>query len=91
MDLGDTHELRFGTLLATGPTTSLRAAFSWARFDKPRVGSIRLPVNDQTTGLLEFGASIVLTDRVALDVLLAAGLTRNAPDFQLSVALPIRF
>jgi hypothetical protein len=41
--------------------------------------------------MLELGASIVLTGSMAVDVQLGIGLTSNAPDFRLSVALPIRF
>lgn len=91
VDPGNTHGLRFGTALATGPDTSLRAAFNVNFFDKTRLGDVALAGTDDTSALFEFGGSAVLTESTALDVLVGAGLTRSAPDFRITVALPIRF
>lgn len=88
---GDTHGLRFGTALATGPDTSLRAALNVSFFEKTRFGGVALAGTDDTAALFEFGGSLVLTESMALDVLVGAGLTRSAPDFRVGIALPIRY
>lgn len=91
VDLGNSQTLRLGTALATGPDTSLRSALSMTFFEKAKFGEKSLPGSDNALGMLELGASIVLTGSMAVDVLLGIGLTSNAPDFRLSIALPIRF
>jgi len=91
VDPGNTNSLRVGTILATSPNTSLRAAFNVAYFNKTRISGQTIPGSDQTFGLLEFGGSMVLSERTALDVAVGAGVTSNAPDFRISVAVPIRF
>jgi hypothetical protein len=91
VDPGNSHGIRFGAALATSPETSLRAAYNLTFFDKTRYGGAELAGTDTPYGLLEFGGSTVLTDSMALDVVVGAGLTRSAPDFRITVALPIRF
>lgn len=91
VDLGNSQTLRLGTALATGPDTSLRSALSMTFFEKTKFGGRSLPGTDNTLGMLELGGSVVLTGSMALDVLFGIGLTSNAPDFRITVALPIRF
>ncbi|RJG03520.1 hypothetical protein D3878_19555 [Noviherbaspirillum sedimenti] len=91
VDLGNSHGLRFGTALATGPDTSLRAALSMTFFEKTRFGGVPIPGTDDALGILELGGSAVLNGSMALDILLGIGLTSNAPDFRVTAALPIRF
>lgn len=88
---GNANGLRFGAILATSPGTSLRAAFNLTLYDKTKLGGIERTGSDDPYGLLEFGGSAVLTDSMALDVLVGAGVTHNAPKYRISVALPIRF
>lgn len=88
---GNANGLRFGAILATSPGTSLRAAFNLILYNKTKFGGIARAGSDDPYGLLEFGGSAVLTDSMALDVLVGAGVTRNAPKYRISVALPIRF
>lgn len=88
---GNSNGLRFGTMLATSPGTSLRAAFNLTFYDKTRFGGIERAGSDDPYGLLEFGGSAVLTESTALDVLVGAGVTHNAPKYRITVALPIRF
>ncbi|SFV11177.1 hypothetical protein SAMN05216552_103351 [Pseudoduganella namucuonensis] len=87
---GNVHGLRFGTALAAGPTTSLRAAFNVNFLGRTKYGGERLQ-NDDPTAFLEFGGSAVLTESTAIDVIVGAGLTRNTPDFRITISLPIRF
>lgn len=91
VDPGNSHGVRFGTALATGPNTSLRAAFNLTYFDSTKVGGVAIEGSEDPSALLELGGSVVLGERTALDVLLGAGLTRNAPDYRITVALPVRF
>lgn len=91
VDPGDIHGLRFGTALATGPDTSLRAALNLSYYSKTKVGGVSLRGTDDPSGVFEFGGSVVLSESTALDVLVGAGLTNNAPDYRITVALPIRY
>ena len=88
---GNANGLRFGAILATSPGTSLRAAFNLIFYNKTKFGGIPRAGSDDPYGLIEFGGSAVLTESMALDVLVGAGVTHNAPDYRISVALPIRF
>jgi hypothetical protein len=87
---GNIYGLRFGTALATAPATSLRAAFTLNWLDKTRIGGAPVPTDD-VNAFLELGGSAVLTPSIAIDIVFAAGLTRNTPDFRLMVSLPVRF
>jgi hypothetical protein len=87
---GNIYGLRFGTALATAPATSLRAAFTLNWLDKTRIDGTPVPTDD-VNAFLEFGGSAVLTPSTAIDIVFAAGLTRNTPDFRLMVSLPVRF
>jgi hypothetical protein len=91
VDPGNNHGLRIGTALAASPSTSLRAAFTGTFYDEARVGGVALRGSDDPVGMLELGASVTMSDSTALDVSVGAGVTHNAPDFRISVALPIRF
>ena len=88
---GNANSLRFGTIFATSPSTSLRAAFNLTLFNKTKIGGIPRVGSDDPFGLFEFGGSGVLSESTALDVLVGAGVTRNAPKYRITVALPIRF
>jgi hypothetical protein len=87
---GNIYGVRFGAALATAPTTSLRAAVSLNWLDKTRINGAPVPTDD-VNAFLELGGSAVLTASTAIDIVFAAGLTRNTPDFRLMVSLPVRF
>jgi hypothetical protein len=53
-------------------------------------GGAAVPPND-VNAFLELGGSAVLTPSTAIDIVFAAGLTRNTPDFRLMVSVPVRF
>jgi hypothetical protein len=91
VDLGNSQTLRLGTALATGPDTSLRSALNVTFFEKTKFGGKSLSGTDDPLGMLELGGSVVVTNSTAVDVQLGIGLTSNAPDFRITVALPIRF
>jgi outer membrane putative beta-barrel porin/alpha-amylase len=91
IDPGDGFGFRAGTLLAASPETSLRATFDMARTARTKVGGSDIPGSDTTAGVLEFGVATLLSRRTLLDVQLGIGITPDAPDYRLRLALPIRF
>jgi hypothetical protein len=92
VDPGDAIGIKVGALLAASPETSLRAAFDFTRSGRARVGDTP-PVagSDATVGILEIGLATLLTAKTLLDVELGIGVTPDAPDFRVRLALPIRF
>jgi hypothetical protein len=91
VDPGDAVGLKVGSLLAASPETSLRAAFETTRFGRTRVAGSSVAGSDATVGILELGLATLLTARALLDVELGIGVTPDAPDFRVRLALPIRF
>ena len=91
VDPGDTIGLKVGTLLAASPETSLRASFELTRSARTRIAGADVAGSDTTVGILEVGLAKALTRRTMLDVQLGIGVTADAPDFRLRLALPIRF
>jgi hypothetical protein len=91
VDPGDGIGLRAGTVLAASPETSLRATFELARFAATRIDGVAVSGSDTLGAILEIGLSKVLSRRTLLDVGLGIGLTPDAPDFRLRLALPMRF
>jgi hypothetical protein len=91
VDPGDTIGLKAGTLLAASPETSLRASFELTRSGRTRIAGADVPGSDTTVGILEVGLAKTLSRRTLLDVQLGMGLTPDAPDFRIRLAVPIRF
>jgi hypothetical protein len=91
VDPGDGVGLRAGTLLAASPETSLRASFELTHFSRTRLAGRDVAGSDTTVGIVEIGLSKVLTRRTLLDFQLGIGLTPDAPDFRIRLAVPIRF
>lgn len=83
--------LNFGTILATSPSTSLRAVFETTWGGETEIGGDRLDGSDFVSASLNLGASIVLAPRLLFDIKGTFGLTEDAPDFGITVSLPIRF
>jgi BMFP domain-containing protein YqiC len=88
---GDAVGLKVGTVLAASPETSLRASFELTRSGRTRIAGADVAGSDTTVGILEVGLAKTLTRRTMLDVQLGIGVTPDAPDFRLRLALPIRF
>jgi hypothetical protein len=91
VDPGDAIGLKAGTLLAASPETSLRASLELSRAGRTRIAGTDVPGSDTTLGVLEIGFAKLLTRRTLLDFSIGVGLTPDAPDFRLRLALPIRF
>lgn len=83
--------LNFGTILATSPSTSVRALFETTWGGETEIDGDKLEGSDFVSASLKLGASIVLAPRLLFDVQGTVGLTDEAPDFGVKVSLPIRF
>jgi hypothetical protein len=91
VDPGDAFGLKFASLLAASPDTSLRAGFDVTRSGRSRVAGSAVAGSDATVGLVELGLATLVTARALLDLELGIGITPDAPDFRLTLSLPIRF
>lgn len=91
IDPGDEFGLSLGTVLAASPETSLRFFLAQTFVDDLEIGGREVEGSDQVSTSLLIGASSVIAPRVVLDVTVGAGLTDDAPDYFISVSLPIRF
>jgi len=91
VDPGDSVGVRAGALLAASPETSLRVGFEINRFGRTYLAGSAVPGTDATVGLIELGVASLISSRTLLDVNLGVGITQDAPDFRLRIALPIRF
>lgn len=91
VDPGDAIGIKAGTLLAASPETSLRTAIDLSRVGRAHIAGSAVPGTDATVGILELGLSSLLTRRTLLDVNLGIGITPDAPDFRVRLAVPIRF
>jgi hypothetical protein len=89
--LGDEYDWQLGGLLAVSPDTSLSLAFSQLFKERTAVNAQPIAGSDGVAGQLLFGLDQVLTPKMLLDVSLGVGVTRDAPDYSLTVSLPIRF
>jgi hypothetical protein len=88
---GEVTGLKVGTILAASLETSLRLAFDVSRTARTRVNGQKTPGTDTSIGVLEIGLGSVLSARTVLDVRVGVGLTPDAPNYRIDVALPMRF
>jgi hypothetical protein len=88
---GDQYGFTLGTLLAASPETSLRFQFQTTFIDDIKVDGTTIDDSDQAQGVLVIGASSILGRGVLLDVAGGIGLTDDAPDYIVTISLPIRF
>jgi len=88
---GDAIDLQLGALLAVSPETSLSVGFAQQFRGRTSVDGRSIAGSDGVAAVAQFGVDQVLSPRAALDVSLGVGVTRDAPDYALTVSLPIRF
>jgi hypothetical protein len=88
---GDMLGLKAGALLAASPETSLRASFELTHSGRTRIAARDVAGSDTTVGILELGLAKTLSRRTLLDIQLGIGVTADAPDFRLRIAVPVRF
>jgi hypothetical protein len=88
---GNGTGLTLGATLAASPATSLQFAFSQVYRQKQELNGIKLRGTEQTYGVLTLGASSVLSRSTTLVSQFGIGLGNDAPNYSISVRLPILF
>lgn len=88
---GDQLGFTLGTFLAASPATSLRFQFQTVHIDDIERDGRTLSDSDRVEGIFVVGASSILGRGVLLDIAGGIGLTDDAPDYFISLSLPIRF
>jgi hypothetical protein len=88
---GDQYGFSLGTFLAASPATSLRFQLQTTFIDDVERDGRTISNSDRNEAVLVVGASSILGRGVLLDVAGGIGLTDEAPDYFISISLPIRF
>jgi hypothetical protein len=91
IDPGDQVGLKLGTILAASPRTSIRGGFELNRSGRTKINDVSRPGSDTAVATLQFGLATLVSRGTLLDIQLNIGVTPDAPDFALIVALPFRF
>jgi hypothetical protein len=88
---GDQYGFSLGTFLAASPETSLRFQLQTTYIDDVERDGRTISNSDRNEAVLVVGASSILGRGVLLDIAGGIGLTDEAPDYFISISLPIRF
>jgi hypothetical protein len=88
---GNVLDWQMGAILAVNPGTSLSFAFIQDFKGHTRVAGVPIAGSDGVAAIAQVGLDQVLNSRTLLDVSLGVGVTRDAPDYQVMVSVPIRF
>jgi hypothetical protein len=88
---GDTFSFDAGAFLAVNPQTSFQFGFSVSHQQEVEVSGTAIDGSDQLAASLALGVATVLRRNVLLATTLGVGLTEDAPDFTVSVSLPLSF
>jgi hypothetical protein len=88
---GDVLDWQMGAILAVNPGTSLSFAFIQDFKGHTSVAGAKIAGSDGVAAVAQVGIDQVLSSRALLDVTLGLGVTRDAPDYQVMVSVPIRF
>jgi len=88
---GDVFSVKLGGILAASPDTSVGLALNLARSERAKVAHRTVSGTDQVIGSIELGVAQILTKRLLLNVTTEIGVTEDARDLRLSIAVPIRF
>lgn len=88
---GDAITAELGMVLAVSPDTSLTLSLAQQFTGKTEVDGTSLSGTDRVESILRIGASTVLGRNILLDFNVGIGLTGDSPDYQVMLALPVRF
>jgi hypothetical protein len=88
---GDSLTLSASAVLAASPATSLRFGVVQQFAAETKLDGDEIGGSDRTSGILTLGASAVLGQRALVDVALDVGLSDDAPDYAIRLAVPLRF
>jgi hypothetical protein len=89
--MGDGVGFDLGAVLALSPATSMTFGLSQEFRTRTQIDGTGLPGTDTIASSLQLGFDRVLTPKLLLDLTLAVGLTRDAPDYAFQISLPYRF
>jgi hypothetical protein len=88
---GNQAEFFLETFLATSPNTSLQISLDQTFADDVKIKGHKIKDSDQVSSTLNLGISSILARNVLLQLVGGVGLTPDAPDYSVTVSLPIRF
>jgi hypothetical protein len=88
---GDAIGLRAGSTLAVTPDIAMSLGLNFTFIGKFEQDGVSIDGTDRTIGTLNLGAGFVLSRKVYLSISGRVGVTDDASDLGVSVALPIRF
>jgi hypothetical protein len=88
---GDALGIRVGSTLAATPEISLTLGLGLSFLAESKRNNQKIDGSARTIGFLELGSGIILSEHLFLAVSGQFGVTEDAPDMSLRVALPIRF
>ena len=88
---GNVLDWQMGAILAVNPGTSFSFAFVQDFKGHTRVAGVPIAGSDGVAAIAQVGLDQVLSARALLDVTLGFGVTRDAPDYEVMVSVPIRF
>ncbi len=88
---GDTSGFQLGGALAVNPETSLTVSWDQAFTRGTTVNGVRIPGSNLVGGTLRFGGSYIYMPGKIIDLSLGVGLTRDVPNLQFTVGVPVRF
>jgi hypothetical protein len=88
---GDTSGFQLGAALAVNPETSLTFSWDQAFTRGTTVNGVRIPGSNLVGGTLRVGGSYIYMPGNIIDLSLGIGLTRDVPNLQFTVGVPLRF
>ena len=88
---GDTSGFQLGAALAVNPETSLTFSWDQAFTRGTTVNGVRIPGSNLVGGTLRVGGSYIYMPGKIIDLSLGVGLTRDVPNLQFTVGVPLRF
>lgn len=88
---GDIYSLTLGATLAASSQTSLSIGIQQSFIGNTRVFNHSIPGTDTINSIFTFGAASIIGQRLFFSTMAGIGLTKNAPDYFVNIAIPIRF
>ena len=88
---GDVYSFALGATLAASPQTSLSVGIQQSFIGNTRIFNSSIPGTDVISSVFTFGASAIIGKSLFFSTTAGIGLTKNSPDYFISVAIPLRF
>ena len=88
---GDIYSLTLGATLAASSQTSLSIGIQQSFIGNTRIFNHSIPGTDTISSIFTFGAASIIGQRLFFSTMAGIGLTKNAPDYFVNIAIPIRF